>query len=596
MPSREARTKTIPAPMRGWVINENLAANQPMGAQVLENWFPTDESVRVRRGAVRTASIPNQVRSFFSHEVDGQSKLFAADSTAIYDVTAPGDVDTAQTAVVTQQSSGYYASANLLNAAGSQFTVIVNGTDDALLYDGSNFFPLTDTDVYLLEYDALTADFTKGQTVTGGTSAASATIVGMRIDSDTTGRLYLTGISGIFQDDETITDGATGSATANGVTSVANSISITGVATADLSYAWTFKNRLFFVEKDSLKVWFMPVLNIGGAAADLNLAGAFKRGGKVLFGATWSSDSGSGFDDRLVIVSDLGEAAVYQGSNPADPNDWALVQVYEIGKPLGARCWLRAGGDLIIGTEEGAVALSQVAVGNPNALTAGAVSRPIERDWRAFAEARTALPWEMAQSRINNWALCTQPTDVDEETKRIYVVNLKTGAWCLWTGIDALCVGERDGVVYCGTKGGRILRLDSGALDDGASYICRGAMHFDHLDSPSRVKQIDFLRATMRSNADVKLKLSVSKDYQIAFPSPPDAQILGGGALWDQAVWDQDVWFSDEQTTIDTAWQASGRITRVASVQFQIHIGGGLAPDIDLASVDVRYSPGGAVV
>ena len=68
----------------------------------------------------------------------------------------------------------------------------------------------------VLAFDAQTSNFTIGQTLTGGTSGATATITGVS-DSGTTGVVVLGGITGTFADNESITDGAGGSATANGV-------------------------------------------------------------------------------------------------------------------------------------------------------------------------------------------------------------------------------------------------------------------------------------------------------------------------------------------------------------------------------------------
>lgn len=67
-----------------------------------------------------------------------------------------------------------------------------------------------------LAHDAQTADFTIGDTVTGGTSGATGRLV-EQTDAGTTGTLILADVKGEFQDNETITDGAGGSATANGV-------------------------------------------------------------------------------------------------------------------------------------------------------------------------------------------------------------------------------------------------------------------------------------------------------------------------------------------------------------------------------------------
>lgn len=591
-----AELYTLPAPMRGLVLNENIAASGPQGARLMENWFPTEDGVRVRRGATRIGSVTGAVVSMFSYEHATNSKLFAATATDIYDVTAPADPDVVEQSKVHSQTAGYWSSARM-STAGGDFLVAVNGSDYGQLFDGSNLVPITAAAVKYIDYDAKTGDFAHGETLTGGTSGATATIVGERIDSATTGRLYVISVSGgPFQDNEALTDSDTGAATAASADTATLSAGITGVTVSNLSYVWNFKTRLFFIEKDSQSVWYLSTQTIGGAASELTLAGLFRKGGNLLFGATWSMDSGDGMDDRCVIVSEFGEVAVYQGTNPSSSTTWALVGLYEIGRPLGPKCWIRAGGDLIIGTEDGAVALSQVVQKNPAALSASAVSLPIESDWRTYAAARTALNWEAVQSRKNGWALVTQPSTATGDEARCYVVNLKTGAWTVWTGWDALCAAERNGEVYFGTSGGRILQAESGSLDDGSAYVCRFAASYDHLRSVARYKQVHMARATLRANCEPYVGISLSDDYRIDFPPAPTATVVGGGALWDSATWDVDEWFQSEQATVFTRWVSLSRNATVAALQMQVQIGGGADPEIELASVDILYATGGAVV
>ena len=69
----------------------------------------------------------------------------------------------------------------------------------------------------IIYYDALTVDFLAGQTLTGGTSTATAEIIYV-YKSGTVGYLVLGTVAGVFQDNETITDdqSVAGSATSNG--------------------------------------------------------------------------------------------------------------------------------------------------------------------------------------------------------------------------------------------------------------------------------------------------------------------------------------------------------------------------------------------
>lgn len=73
---------------------------------------------------------------------------------------------------------------------------------------------------YTLAYDAQTVNFTVGQVVTDGTTAAFGTIVADE-DAGVTGTLWLINITGTFGDNNPITDPLGGSATANIPTGVA---------------------------------------------------------------------------------------------------------------------------------------------------------------------------------------------------------------------------------------------------------------------------------------------------------------------------------------------------------------------------------------
>ena len=81
---------------------------------------------------------------------------------------------------------------------------------------------------------------------------------------------------------------------------------ITGVTTSLLSQVWAFKERLWFVEKDTLSVWYLAVNAVAGAATELPLKGIFQLGGSLLFGANWSLDSGDGLDDVCIFVTTEG--------------------------------------------------------------------------------------------------------------------------------------------------------------------------------------------------------------------------------------------------------------------------------------------------
>ncbi len=66
-----------------------------------------------------------------------------------------------------------------------------------------------------LAYDGQTGNFAVGLTVTGGTSGATGYVVADN-DAGATGTLYLSNVTGVFQDNEALTDTGTGAAVVNG--------------------------------------------------------------------------------------------------------------------------------------------------------------------------------------------------------------------------------------------------------------------------------------------------------------------------------------------------------------------------------------------
>lgn len=152
-----------------------------------------------------------------------------------YAVFSSTEIDAAPIAIVTEPKSNMtwtvltngkvraYTTALTSAASASIGQVTGSSASGAFYYNnyiwitgtGSSF---TDMSVVgplnTLPYDGQTGNFTAGLVVTGGTSGATARIVS-DVDGGTTGTLTLENISGIFQDNETITDTSTGSATVN---------------------------------------------------------------------------------------------------------------------------------------------------------------------------------------------------------------------------------------------------------------------------------------------------------------------------------------------------------------------------------------------
>src|SRR5262245_21598529 len=93
--SMQVIPKTIMAPLRGLILNENDAFMAPGAALLIDNWFVTDRAMKVRGGSATWTKLGNvstpdplPIGSMFNYIAGSNKKLFAANASRVYDCTA----------------------------------------------------------------------------------------------------------------------------------------------------------------------------------------------------------------------------------------------------------------------------------------------------------------------------------------------------------------------------------------------------------------------------------------------------------------------------------------------------------------------------
>lgn len=519
-----APPKSMPAPNGGWVSAQNLAAMSPGTCLKSINAFPTTTGVRIRGGNIKHATISDgstPSESLFTYVGTTIRKLFGASGGDIFDITTVVDPNAEPTPDVTGQTSNYYASVNFATSGGN-FMYAVNGTDDALLYDGTAWTPIN------------------------GTSSPS----------------------------------------------------ITGVNTSTFSHVNVFRNRLYFVENGSLNVWYLPVDSIGGAALPLSLAGIFREGGAVYFTATWSSESGSSaMSDYLVVVSTEGEFAVFQGSFPGG-TDWSLAGVYDLSPPLGINGWFKAGGDIVVLTERGAIPVSAARFKDPSALAMDAISKDIHPDWVYEVARRRTVPWQALKWDEKTALFINVPVTSSVTPPRPFVANLQTGKWCEYTAWNMRCMAVHNGQLYFGSDDGTVRAAEVSGYDLDQPYTYQIAMAWDHLTAPGYIKTMKQAKAEFVTARPFNVLLSASVDYNQNFPIPPNiladptSSSLYDVGLWDRARWDN----GDIPVRQTTRWVSIGTTGEIFSMEIQISIGSANTPDAELTVIHFTSETGALVV
>lgn len=423
----------------------------------------------------------------------------------------------------------------------------------------------------------------------GGSSLATGLTSGefSTAQFGTTGGGFLYLVNG--EDDAQLFNGTTITAI-NGASSPA----ITGVTTAALTQVWSYGARLFFVEKDSLSAWYLPVDSIAGAATEIDLSGIFGEGGTLLFGARWSLDAGDGLDDKCVFVTAEGEVAIYEGTNPGSATTWARVGLYKLPRPLGKRAFTQAGGDLLIATVAGLIPLSAVIDTDPGAIEQKAISLPIGTYWRQQATALTARSWDVVKAHDMGVILISQPA-LTATDPSVLMVNMVTGAWSRATGWDAQCIAYHAGQTYIGGLGGKVYLVDQNGNDDGALYTASYLGAFEGLGEIGAVKTARQSRPLFEIGAPITPQVGVNVDYSEALPSPPSATSIPADDVWDAGVWDAAAWDAGATLTASANWRSTPATGVTFAPYVQISFSSASKPSVNLASIDLQYHAGAMV-
>ncbi len=139
---------------------------------------------------------------------------------------------------------------------------------------------------------------------------------------------------------------------------------ISAVDPASICFVTVFKSRVWMVEKSTARAWYLAAGAIYGAATSFNMAGRFRAGGALRGLWSWTYDGGAGLDDSLVAVSDGGDVAVYQGTDPSSASTFGLRGAWYVGAlPAGRNIATNFGGDLLLLSRTGVVPMSKLTVG-----------------------------------------------------------------------------------------------------------------------------------------------------------------------------------------------------------------------------------------
>ena len=581
---RSAVTASMASPIGGWNARDSLAEMNPLDAVELVNWFPTPSDLTLRKGYTKhSTGITGAVDSLMNYAGTTGQKLFAAAATNIYEVTTSPAVS-----VFTITNDRFQHV--MMSTAGGDFLVACNGQDPTLLYNGTAWLKIATTTT-AQTISTITRGGTGNLTATLTTASAHGLITGNQVtitgatESNYNGTYIIT-VTGTTTFTYTMATAPSANAT---VVGTYNILGITGVDSSTFINVNLFKNRLYFTQKDTMKIWYLPVDSVGGAAEAIDFGGIARMGGYLQAMGTWTLDAGQGADDYAVFVTNMGEVMVYNGTDPTTAETWALKGVWQLGQTYSRRCFFKWSGDLLLLTKDGLTPLASALQSSRLDPRVNLTDKIYYAISQAASDYSSFFGWQINYFASENMLILNIPNGSGTDQ---YVMHSITKAWAKFTNINANCFEIHNDRMYFGASGfvGQFYNTNS---DAGTNIVATVQQAYSYFEARGQLKRFTMIRPIFSTSGGIPtIVAGVNIDFETADITGAvtfnPATVVAG--IWDSSTWDNANWGGGLQ--ISKVWQGVTGIGYSAGVYMKV-----ASQNIDVrwASCDYVMERGGVI-
>lgn len=302
-----------------------------------------------------------------------------------------------------------------------------------------------------------------------------------------------------------------------------------------------YKSRMYFAVKDSLTVKYSDSQAINGNLTSLNLGSIFRQGGHIVSIGNWTQNAGTGMSNLICFFTSEGEVAVYNGLSPEE-DDWSLVGVFRISKPIGLDCICQLGGDIIVITQDGYFPLSEVlSQDRANKVEISDKINPIVEGKNFNAV------WGIYWYSKKGWLIVNAPSNDTGYSHEQHVLVKNTGGWCRFVGWDAFCFATlNDNLYFCNGKG--IFQANVGSTDNGQKITYYLQKAYTQLDM-AEIKQVMTVKERNKTVGQEIIGTRIGVDFKLEDSNSRLVQLEGTQTMWDVAIWDVSFWSSERPIT-----------------------------------------------
>lgn len=367
---------------------------------------------------------------------------------------------------------------------------------------------------------------------------------------------------------------------------------VANVDPADFVMPVIYKERVWFVERDTASAWYLPTGAIFGAATEFNFGNKFRHGGNLVALFNWTVDGGEGTNDYLVAISSSGDVILYLGDDPS--SDFTQRGQWYIGPPpAGRRIGGAFGGELYLLSAYGIIPLTRLIAGaliqQDDIYLSRKITPLINTQMTITSD---ELGWEIKLVSTENILLVATPDRIGFDDIQ-FVQALNSKGWAVYRDIPYFTGDTYEGQFYIGTADGRVLK-HTGTQDavdingeNGVAIEWSSLSVFQEYGEVGRYKITQFIRPVFLAQQAPSYSVEARYDYNLSEVLAPPAASVNTGSVWDVGIWDVALWGGDF-IEVEKPVGGSGIGRNIA-----VAVNGSSAASTILVRYDLMFTTGG---
>lgn len=330
--------------------------------------------------------------------------------------------------------------------------------------------------------------------------------------------------------------------------------------------------RIWMVEKNSTRVWYLGTDAIAGAATAFELGSFWNKGSYLVAMTTWTVDGSNGPEALAVFISNKGQVSIFLGTDPTNATTFVSKGTFDLAPPIGRRCFTKFGSDVCVITLEGVLPLSKALPVNTGGDRAIALTNKIQSAMLSAAQnAPNLFGWEVTLFPQQSLMLVNVPIAENSSQQQFVMNTIATdGPWTLFTGWNANCFEIYNESLYFGDNTGSVNLAYTGGADLISPIYYDSKSAFNFFQDPGRLKVMSMIRPYIVSSGSTTPTLSVNVDFQDTSITASVSVLQPSGGVWDTAIWDGSSWSGGLSTNI--SWLSVGAIGTTFAIRITVNL------------------------